>query len=616
MKEETDRSGKLGRRAFLNTASVSLALMGFPVQAAISNDSGKEFEVAKVGSTNEQPSVFLASDGRVTATVVRPVEPTVLNRMAEERITSFVKRHADFVLPSLKGSTDLSEHSDRNLVVLGTPKSNPLVAKWVEEHRIELEQAGTEGYALRTWSYPNGTCCVLIAANSDKGVFHAVTHLTDFWLKADAGSVAFPAANAEAQPAIPLRGTYNLACWGLTPRNSLADWKKVIDAIAEDHMNFVFFWLAGLFRSKKFPESFIYPETPLTNDDIHVLIKYSQDRGIRFYVGSGVFAWFGQDQIAMYHPEAREVGQPFFCHTLPASRRIVDEYLSELHDTFPEADGMYLEIGCEGDYHCTGPLCQRSLDEFGSKQIGESELSFLREFSEKLWKKNPKLNFFWPIGYPESHRWDVRYYQQIRTRMTDPRYFWMEARQNWQLPDAMGSLRPLNYFSKNTLHWDQYYTMPLLNIRDQARRVVEAGISGYVVAYEPGFATASVYGKRIPFPVDLIPYRLTRFAYREFTWNPNLSWDEFRARVHRRFFAPEMSEDLVDIMITLRDFMRGGPASHPPMVGVNAETLRPRLAAMEAAVNTKKGTAQGTPPEGITLIETCIHDLRAAYHIE
>jgi hypothetical protein len=275
-------------------------------------------------------------------------------------------------------------------------------------------------------------------------------------------------------------------------------------------------------------------------------------------------------------------------------------------------------------------LCQKALDEFGSKQIGESELSFLREFSEKLWTRNSKLNFFWPIGYPESHRWDVRYYEQIRTRMTDPRYFWMEARQNWQLPDAMGSLRPLNYFSKNILHWDQYYTIPLLNMRDQARRVVEAGISGYAVAYEPGAATASVYSNRIPFPVDLIPYRLTRFAYREFTWNPNLSWDEFRARVHKKFLSPGMSEDLVDIMVTLRDFMREGPASQPPMVGASARygteptqgeiaffanTLRPRLAAMEAEVNAEASKAQGTPPEGIRLIQTCIHDLKVAYHL-
>ena len=580
-KSQPSGSGKLSRRGFLGTGSASLALMGVPAEAIIPTRSGDLVEGSKIGNINDQPTVFLTRDGRPTASLVRPAEPNVLRRLAEERITESVKRHTSLDLPSLEGSTDLSDRHERNLVVLGTPKSNPLIAKWVEEHPLELQQAGAEGYIVRAWENPNGTCCLLLAANSDKGVFHGTAHLTDFWLRAEAGSLTVPAANAESQPAIPLRGAYNLACWGLAPRYSLADWKIVIDAMAEDHMNFIFFTPAGMFRSKKFPESFVSRETPLTNDDIHALIRYAQDRGIKFHLGSGAFAWQGQDQIAIYHPEAREAGQPYLCHTLPASRHMVEEYFAEFYDTFPEADGMYLEIGCEGDYHCTGPLCQKPLDEFGSKQIGESELSFLQEFSEKLWKKNPKLNFFWPIGYPESHRWDVRYYQQIRTRMTDPRYYWMEARQNWQLPDAMGSLRPLNYFSRNILHWDQYYTMPLLNMRDQARRVGEAGISGYAVAYEPGFANASVYGERIPFPVDLIPYRLTRFAYREFTWNPNLSWDEFRARAHKKFFSPEMSEDLVDMMVTLRDFMREGPASkHPPMVGTSraASTLAEKAA--------------------------------------
>lgn len=143
MNNEADRSGTLDRRAFLGTASASLALMGVPVQAAILSNAGKDLEVGTPGNIDKQPSVFLTRDGRVTATMIRPVEPTVLSRMAEERITSFVKRHANLVLPSLEGSTTLSARPDTNLLVLGTPKSNPLVAKWVEEYRIELEQAGT-----------------------------------------------------------------------------------------------------------------------------------------------------------------------------------------------------------------------------------------------------------------------------------------------------------------------------------------------------------------------------------------------------------------------------------------------------------------------------------------
>ena len=619
MKKRSFSLTGLTRRDFLGAGSASLALLSLPGSAMRASDS----RPATVEISSADPPLFLARDGRPSAALVVPPDPGVLSRMAEGAINTSLKRQTGATLESLRASRGFPHSPDRNLLVLGTPHNNPVVARCVEEQNIPLGLVGPEGYAIRTWRGPQGGCTMLVAANSEKGVYHGAAHVSDFLLASTAGSALIPAVSEESQPAIKLRGTYNLACWNLAPRYSRADWEKIIDGMAEDHMNFIYFWLAGLFRSKTFPESFIYPETPLTNDDIHALIKHAHDRGIEFYLGSGAFAWFGEDQIGMYHPDARELVDPHLCRTLPASRRIVGEYLTELYDTFAEADGMYLEMGCEGDYHCMGPLCQKPLDAFGSKQIGESEISFLREFSESLWKKNQKLKFVCPIGYPESHKWDVLYYQAIRERMTDPRYFWMEARQNWRLQNAKGALKDLGYLSKNILHWDQYYTMPLLDMRDQARRVAEAGIAGYVVAFEPGFATASVYGDRVPFPVDLIPYRLTRFAYREFTWNPQMSWSDFKARVHKKFFAPPMSDDLVDIMITLRDLMREGPLARRGSadnfrqedVRPFAEILRPRLAAMEAEVAAERGKGSGTNWEGITLVETCIRDLRAAYHI-
>ena len=43
--------------------------------------------------------------------------------------------------------------------------------------------------------------------------------------------------------------------------------------------------------------------------------------------------------------------------------------------------------------------------------------------------------------------------------------------------------------------------------------------------------------------------------------------------------------------------------------------LRPRLAAMEAEVSTQAAKAHETPPEGIRLLQTCIHDLKVAYNL-
>src|SRR5262249_39404746 len=110
---------------------------------------------------------------------------------------------------------------------------------------------------------------------------------------------------------------------------------------------------------------------------------------------------------------------------------------------------------------------------------------------------------------------------------------------------------------------------------------------------------------------------------REFTWNPQMSWGDFKARVHKKFFAPEMSDDLVDIMTTLRDLMREGPLakrgsadnSSQQNVGSFAEVLRPRLEAMEALLVAERGKGSGTTWEAITLIETCTRDLRTAYNI-
>src|SRR5207302_10797870 len=206
---------------------------------------------------------------------------------------------------------------------------------------------------------------VAVAAKTPAGVLQGAAYLADFAIQGTAGGVLLQAARVRRDSPIRQRGTYNLVCWGLAPRYTRADWEKVIDAMAEDGMNVIYFWLSGIFRSQTFPESFIYPETPLTNEDIRQLIRHAHSRGIDFYLGTGVFAWFGIDEIAKYHSDFREVGVPYMSRTNPKSRAAMKKYLHELYDAFPEADGMWLEIGDEGDYACKDPACQKPLDEFG-----------------------------------------------------------------------------------------------------------------------------------------------------------------------------------------------------------------------------------------------------------
>lgn len=562
-------------------------------------------------------SVRVAEDGKslmVPRQIVMPDHPSALERLAVQRITATARSVFGLELPTVQASAAASLEGS---VVIGTPANNPLLRD------VSLDGLSLDGFLVQPVSGSRGRFLALASAGS-AGVFHGANYLADFAMQSAGHGLALQTAVVRRDSPIRLRGTYNLVCWGLAPRYTRQDWEKVIDAMAEDGMNFIYFWLSGVFRSKLFPESFIYPETPLTNGDIHQLIRYAHNHGVDFYLGTGVFAWFGIDEIAKYHAEFRELGLPHMSRTNPASRQAMKDYLHELYDEFPEAKGMWLEIADEGEYACKDPFCQQPVDAFGSKQAGQVTPVFLKEFSAELWKKHPQAKLVWGMGYPEAHKWDVKYYEELRKNFRDPRFHFMEVRQNWELQDREGVLKPLHEISDNTLHWDQYYRLSLREIGERARRIHEDGLAGYAVAFEPGFNTHSVFGRSIPFPVDAIPYRLTRFAYSEFTFDPTLSWPNFRKRLASHFFGDGADPELTDLTLTLFEFMRTGPITgsfreltNPVDGSAHGKLLKPRLAAIEARLDRMEPSlgARGKNV-GVPLLRRAIRDLRTGYSIQ
>ncbi len=578
--------------------SAWLALLAVPAAMAAGN---------RIGLDNRYLPAF---DGtRAVATIVAPPHPTPLEQLAVERISRTAREVFGFELPVARAGATVAT---RSTIVIGTPSDNSLLAG-VEPPESE------DGFLIRQI----GPDTLAVAARGSRGVFNGAVYLAGFGMQAQGTGVGFQTATVRRESPIRNRGTYNLVCWGLAPRYTRQDWEKVIDAMADDGMNLIYFWLSGIFRSKQFPESFIYPETPLTTDDIRQLIQHAHSRGIEFYLGTGVFAWFGIDDIAKYHSELRDPGIPFMSRTLPAARQAMKRYLLELYDAFPEADGMWLEIGDEGEYACKDPACQKPVDEFGSKVSGQASPAFLKDFSADLWKKYPKAKLVWGIGYPEAHKWDVKYYDELRQNFRDPRYYFLEVRQNWALQDSEGVLTPLRELSANAMHWDQYYALPLRDIGEKARRIQQDHLAGYVVAFEPGFNSHSVFGRTVPFPVDAIPYRLTRFAYSEFTFDPQLSWDGFRQRLLTYFFGEGADPELVDLTLSLFEFMRTGPISGSfreltnPVDGRSyGVLLKPRLAAIEARLaRLEPGLGQRGRTVGVPLLRRAIQDLRQGYSI-
>jgi hypothetical protein len=111
---------------------------------------------------------------------------------------------------------------------------------------------------------------------------------------------------------------------------------------------------------------------------------------------------------------------------------------------------------------------------------------------------------------------------------------------------------PLAYFTRQAIHWDLLCDVPLRKLTDVCRRTSSEGLFGYVAAFNPGFLTADYYSQEVPYPVDRVPFNLTRFAYRELTWEPSLSPDQLLERIRVRFFGDdpagrELSVDLSDL---------------------------------------------------------------------
>jgi hypothetical protein len=224
-------------------------------------------------------------------------------------------------------------------------------------------------------------------------------------------------------------------------------------------------------------------------------------------------------------------------------------------DVFPQADGYMLEIRDElGECKCE--KCAKPLDDRGSRQYGQSELDFLEKLTTAVWAKHPKTKFIWLIGYT-PHKEDALYYERIREIGKDPRMEWLEVRNNWKLPSKDGGYKPLTYFSDRIYHWDQYYRFGAGGIQGHSKRTVEEGLNGFLPAYEPGFRSYSVYktGSPEPFPVHLIPYCLTQFYYRVYTWEPNLSREDMVQRGYRKYFTAEVPLLMVKDFFFLKDFM-------------------------------------------------------------
>jgi hypothetical protein len=396
---------------------------------------------------------------------------------------------------------------------------------------------------------------MFVVSRSPRGVFNGAVYLGDCCIDGPKSGLvlSLPADGVLRSPQMAARGSYALGIYGVGPQYTVEMWKRYLDAFAEDGMDRVYFWTSGLFPSKRFPNTFNRDGAAGTKigdeSSLRALVDHAHAMGLKFYIGSGVFAWTNAAYLAEDMPEAGAKGAGGLCPSNAVVRQRTLDHLTEMFDALPNADGMFLEVRDEhGECQC--PVCQQKIDEHGSKQYGRAEMTFLRELADRVWQNHPHARFSWNIGYAE-HKSDVAYYRAVR-EMNDPRFEWLECRGSWNLPGPDGKRLPLAYFTRQAIHWDLLCDVPLGKVIDNCGRTANEGLAGYVAAFNPGFLTADYYGQEVPYPVDRVPFDVTRFVYRELTWEPSLSQDQLLDRIRARFFGDdpagkELSIDLGDL---------------------------------------------------------------------
>ena len=582
------------------------------------------FAAATVGSSaTAEPvsSLPLVSDGKPACSVVvvdSPGGQWLLSRAAEA-ITGTVKRwsRAEVPVVTIKTAEALP---DGAAIVLGTTDA---LRPWGDKipglaDAIAGASAMDEQGFVCVPVGEGGTGRMFVVSRTPRGVFNGAMYLRDFDIDGTQEQLGLAWRQEARSPRLGGRVVYLLTIWNTEARYTADNWITVFDSFARDGVDRVYFWFSGHFPSQKFPQAYKCRDGKWdstadsgipTVEDQRKIIRAGHERGLRIYLGGALGGWVGTRFLTQEAPGTMKTpakgaspeAAMSLCPSSPESRRALIAYYQEMFDALPEADGVFIESADEWG-GCACPRCDKVVDEHGSKQFGQAQLTLIEEIMAGIWKDHPLARLSYTIGYNE-HRGDPAYYRLIQ-QMNDPRIEWMEARDSWAFPGADGQPHPARWFFPERSSAGNSITVAPWTT--WSRTPIASGTRG-CTAWPPPLSPGSVretstktFRIRRPF----CPICCTGFVWREMTWDPALSRDQMLARVHKRFFGREAGPALAGDLWSLREILRTSAA------GKLSRADREKLAPIEEHIAAARSTAGPKTVETLDLMSRAIRDIR------
>jgi hypothetical protein len=388
---------------------------------------------------------------------------------------------------------------------------------------------------------------------------------------------------AGASEALAVRGYYTT--FMRMPTFGLAEWKQMIDCMRDDGANTLILWTAGGFRSKQFPITWKYnaDHRNVEHDYVRELIDHAHAKQIKVLLGFTPFSYDGVNQYPLEHPELKATqknGQPAhfwgmhswgynLCPAKAASQKFMRDYVREMFfDFYPNADGLMIESSDYAICYCAD--CRG--------KFFDHEFAFVRQISDDIWRAKSNATI---MVYP-------RYFSTRPVPGFDVAGAQHEFDSRWTLfftPHSAHIDPELLKQAHSSVYSDQGISLGTpAKLRDSARLTRQRGISGYLASCEPFSCVdgppGSAKPRQKPFhfewlrdgamPLNELPARVNRIAYREYTAEPSLGDSDFRTRLGQEIFGDRAGDQNIADLLFLQDCWFNGADWFSP-----APLLRP-----------------------------------------